>query len=313
MTTAEAAGLLALSGLDLAPGEVEALVSKTEGWPAGLYLAALALSDEPDVSAAVAEFGGDDGIVAEYLCDEVLSTLSSDLVSFLMRTSVLDRLSGSVCDAVIGRRGTASLLSTLARKELLLVPLDRKDESYRCHRMLREMLQAELRRRKPDLQARAHSRAGDWYAVNGDVDRAAHHAVTAGDPARAADLIGVRGAEYVSERRNAMLQRWLSSFTAEEVAAHAALALAAAGSHLMCGELDAVRHLESATQRIPERDADCETIEGAGVDCRNPAGHGGQGRRRSHGGGRRACPRARAGGQPAGARAAACSRAWPTI
>ena len=221
MTTGEAAGLLALSGLDLAPGEVEALVSKTEGWPAGLYLAALALSDEPDVSAAVAEFGGDDGIVAEYLCDEVLSTLSSDLVSFLMRTSVLDRLSGPVCDAVIGRRGTASLLSTLARKELLLVPLDRKDESYRCHRLLardasggaattqarppgacplpRRQLVRRQRRRRSSRAPCGHRRR---RRARRRPDRSAR-------------------AEYVSERRNAMLQRWLSSFTAEEVAAHA--------------------------------------------------------------------------------------------
>jgi LuxR family maltose regulon positive regulatory protein len=197
----------------------------------------------------VADFGGDDAIVAEYLRDELLAPLSSDEVSFLLRTSVLDRLSGSVCDAVLGRRGSGNLLSTLARKGLLLVPLDRKDDSYRCHQLLREMLQADLRRLDPDFQTGGHSRAGQWYAVHGDLDRAVQHAVTAGDAACAAELIGARGPEYASERRNGTLRRWLSSFTVDQVAAHPALALAAATSHLMHGELDAVRHCESAAQR----------------------------------------------------------------
>jgi LuxR family maltose regulon positive regulatory protein len=249
MTTSEAAALLTRSGVEVKPPEAEELTRKAEGWPAGLYLASVALRDQADVPAAVHRFGGDDAIVSEYLRDEVLSGLAPESASFLMRTSMLDRLSGPLCDAVLERHGSARTLSSLGRDDLLLVPLDRKDESYRCHGLLAEMLRAELRRTEPDEYVSLHARASDWYAGRAKADRAVHHAVAAGDPDRASELLAVSAPEYVTRSRNATMQRWLASFTDEQIAAHPAMTLAAANSDLLEGQLDSVYRWEAAARR----------------------------------------------------------------
>jgi LuxR family maltose regulon positive regulatory protein len=249
MTATEGAALLAKSGLDLGPAEVEMLVRKTEGWPAALHLATLELRDHADPSAAVERFGGDDAIVADYLRDEVLAGLPPDASEFLTRASVLDRLTGPLCDAVLQRGDSARVLSTLGRASCLLVSLDRKDAAYRFHGLLAEMLRAELRRCAPAEQPLLHSRASAWHAEHGDVERAVHHAVAAGDAARAAALLRARAPAYVNRRRSGTLRRWLHTFTPEQVSAHPALALAAANDHLLRGELDGVARWESAARR----------------------------------------------------------------
>jgi LuxR family maltose regulon positive regulatory protein len=250
MTTREAAALLELSGLKLSHLHAETVAKKAEGWPAGIYLAALAIRDQSDVPAAVARFGGDDPIVSEYLRDEVLSGVSQEAISFLMHTSMLDRLSGPVCDEVLGRSDSAQVLSDIGRTDLLLVPLDRRDESYRCHGLLAGMLRAGLRRTDPAAEARLHGRASDWHAGRGEVDRAMHHAAAAGDSIRAAALLAGNAPEYVTRYGNSRMEGWLSSFTEEQIAAQPALALAAANSHLLKGELYAVQGWESAARRV---------------------------------------------------------------
>jgi LuxR family transcriptional regulator, maltose regulon positive regulatory protein len=249
MTSAEAAPLLGKAGLDLAPHEVETLVHRTEGWPAGLYLAAVSLRDQRSVSAALGRFGGDDPLISDYIRDEVLSHLAPDAVAFLTRTSVLDRLSGPVCDAVVERRGSARLLSELGRANLLLVPLDRKGEEYRCHGLLSGALRMELRRLEPYREPDLHRRASEWCAAHGDGERAIEHAIAGGDAVRAGDLLWANAAEYVRHGRNGIVQRWLGSFTRDEIAAHPALALTAAHSHLASGELDVALRWESAARR----------------------------------------------------------------
>jgi LuxR family maltose regulon positive regulatory protein len=249
MTATEGAALLARSGLDLGPADVETLVRKTEGWPAALYLATVELRDQVDLSAAVERFGGDDAIVADYVRDELLEGLSPDATGFLTRASILDRLTGPLCDAVLQRGDSARLLSALGRASSLLVAVDRKDTAYRFHGLLAEMLRAELRKRDPEEEPSLHSRASAWYAERGDVDHAVHHAVAAGDVARAAELLRARAPAYVTRRRSNTLRRWLSSFTPEQLSAHPELALAAANNHLLEGELDGVARWESAARR----------------------------------------------------------------
>ena len=146
MTRGEAAALLELAGADLAAADVDTLVRRTEGWPAGLYLAAVSLRDQPDTAAAIARFGGDDRAVSDYVADCLLSELTTKEVTFLQRTSVLDRLSGPLCDAVLLESGSAERLRDLARANALVVPLDRTDEWYRYHGLLAQMLRAQLRR-----------------------------------------------------------------------------------------------------------------------------------------------------------------------
>jgi len=187
MTSNEAAVLLRQAGAAVSAAETDELVMRTEGWPAGLYLAALAIrSGRP---ATGFSFTGDDRLVEDYLRSEFLARLSPAQSSFLVRTSILDRMSGSLCDAVIGYNGSARMLDELERRNLLVVPLDRRGEWYRYHHLLRDLLRADLRRSHPDLRSKLHSRAADWYEANGMAESAVDHADAAGETERVARLV----------------------------------------------------------------------------------------------------------------------------
>ena len=235
MTRSEGARLLDAAGLQLSAGTAARLVERTEGWPAGLYLAALSLKGADDPDRAAEAFAGDDRLVADYLRDELMSGLPADQLSFLVRTSVLDRLSGPLCDAVLEREGSGEILRLLSRSNLLLVPLDRRDQVYRYHALLRDMLQAELVRLQPGEERYLHARASAWYAERADFDRAVSHAVAAGEIERAGDLIWGRAASYSSAGMEPTLERWLGTFTEEQIASTATLCLALATCRLSQG------------------------------------------------------------------------------
>jgi LuxR family transcriptional regulator, maltose regulon positive regulatory protein len=258
MTRAEA-GLL-LTGLGLRSRDIDMLVQRTEGWPAGLYLAALSLQDQPDRDRALAAFAGDDRLVADYLRDELLADLPRDRLSFLTRTSVLDDLSGPLCDAVLARPGSGGTLRELARSNLMLVPLDRADGRYRYHGLFADMLQAELRRIEPEYESKVHRRASSWHAGRGEVERAIHHAIAAGEVEVAGDLLWEVAAGYVTDGRHTMIRRWLDRFTPEQIAGHAPLALAAATSELATGDSDLVEHWCAAADRGAEPTAAGEPV-----------------------------------------------------
>jgi LuxR family maltose regulon positive regulatory protein len=247
MTRGEAA--LSLTGLGLRSGDVDMLVQRTEGWPAGLYLAALSLQDQPDRERALARFAGDDRLVADYVRDELLAELPRDRLSFLIRTSVLDDLSGPLCDAVLARPGSGGTLRELARSNLMLVPLDRADDRYRYHGLFAQMLQAELRRTEPEYEAEVHRRASSWHAGRGETERAIHHAIAGGDVDLAGGLLWSVAAQFVTNGRNAMVRRWLDRFSSDQIAQHPALALTAATSELATGDRDQVEHWSAAAER----------------------------------------------------------------
>ncbi len=253
MTAAEAQRLLAAMGLELEPGHVATLLDRTEGWPAGLYLAGLSLQEQPDVGAAVARFAGDDRLIADYLRDELLSRLAPQHLRFLMRTSVLDRLCGPLCDAVLERRRSGAALRDMSRSNLLLIPLDRHDEWYRYHTLVLETLRGELHHREPELEADLHRRASAWYAEQDEPDRAIEHALAAGDAARAGELMWAYVPRYLPSGRVLTMRRWLARVPDEKIAAHAPLGLTAAVIALHLGEGDAVEHWTSAAERVLER------------------------------------------------------------
>jgi LuxR family maltose regulon positive regulatory protein len=253
MTRGEAAALLEGAGVELAAADVDALMRRTEGWPAGLYLAALSLRDQPDAAAAIARFGGDDRVVSDYVADAVLADLTAAEVAFLERTSVLDRLSGPLCDAVLLESGSARTLQGLARANGLVVPLDRTDEWYRYHGLLAQMLRAELRRREPQLERKLHQRASRWYADHDDVDAAIRHAAAAGDALLAGDLLWTNACRYIPQGRNAMVRRWLGHFTDEQTASHAPLALVAANAYFADGDRDHAEHWTAQAARALDR------------------------------------------------------------
>jgi LuxR family maltose regulon positive regulatory protein len=263
MTPSEAAALLKDAGLDLNGGEVETILHRTEGWAAGLYLAALSLRESADPATAVHWFGGHDRLVADYVRDEMLSGLSQEKISFLRRTAVLDEVSGPLCDAVLERAGTAGLLAELARLNLMVFPT-RDDGCYRYHGLLAQMLRSELRRSEPEQETHVHRRAAGWYAGKDDVDRAVAHAIAARDAGFAGELLWANLARYLAYGRNDSVTGWLERFTDAEIAAHPALSLVAAFSHLALGDCNLVAHWTSAAARRLDEVPEAPSLE-AGV------------------------------------------------
>ena len=189
LTLTEAAALLRDAGVTPGADEMAALHRRTEGWPAGLYLAALYLREGGSLRTAAVSFGGDDRFVSEYLESEFLARISWRHRMFLARTAVLERMSGPLCEAVLGLPGSAATLAELARSNLLLVPLDRRGQWYRYHHLFRDMLLAELGRQEPDLIPVLHRRAAQWFERNGLPEEALEHSMSAGDVDTSARLV----------------------------------------------------------------------------------------------------------------------------
>jgi LuxR family maltose regulon positive regulatory protein len=246
MDATEAAQMLEACGLELGPDPVRRLLEHTEGWPVGLYLAGLSLSNKPKVDAALADIHGDDRVVADYVRHEFLAGLDRKTLDFLVETSILDRLSGEVCDAVLEGSGSAEKLHRLVRSNLLIVPLDRRDRVYRHHALLREMLLSELDRRGASVVSMLHLRASEFFSARGDVDRAVSHAIQSGDRGVADELVWVNSAAYVSSGRHATVRGWLANFAEEQIAASPALSLARATEYLAEGNGGAVERWTDA-------------------------------------------------------------------
>jgi LuxR family maltose regulon positive regulatory protein len=176
-------------GLALDEDEVAALEARTEGWVAALQLAGLSLQGRDDPAAFIDAFAGDDRFVVDYLAEEVLQRQPPELREFLLRTSILARLTGPLCDAVTGREGGAAQLTALDRANLFLVPLDDRRRWYRYHHLFGDVLQARLLDERSGEVAELHRRASDWHDRSGDPQAAVRHALAAGEVDRAADLV----------------------------------------------------------------------------------------------------------------------------
>jgi LuxR family maltose regulon positive regulatory protein len=212
MDQQEAQALLEGAGVQLTSAEVAELVGRTEGWPVGLYLAALARNAGGRQHQAGFGFTGDDRFMADYLRSELLAHLAPELVVFLTRTAVLERLSGPLCDAVLATSGSARVLSLLEDSNLLLVALDRQRDWYRYHQLFRELLQVELERREPELIPQLHARAAVWCEANGLAELAINHAQAAGDADRVARLVATLAQPAYASGRVETVRRWFQWF-----------------------------------------------------------------------------------------------------
>jgi LuxR family transcriptional regulator, maltose regulon positive regulatory protein len=208
LTPDEASSLLRNADVALGEDEVAELHRRTEGWPAGLYLAALYLKEGGPLAGAAVSFGGDDRLVSEYMESEFLARISRRQRVFLTQTAVLERMSASLCEAVLDLPGSAATLADLARSNLLLVPLDRRGEWYRYHHLFRDMLLAELHRREPGLIPGLRRRAAGWCLANGMPEEALEYWMTAGDVDAAAGLVEKLGVPAHRQGRVPTVQRW---------------------------------------------------------------------------------------------------------
>jgi LuxR family maltose regulon positive regulatory protein len=207
-TPAEAAEFLnRVMGLNLSPEDITALETRTEGWIAGLQLAALSMQGRSDAASFIRAFTGSHRFVLDYLVEEVLQHQSEHIRSFLLKTAILDRLSGSLCDAVTGREDGKGMLETLERGNLFIIPLDDQRQWYRYHHLFADVLQAHLMEAQPGQVAGLHQRASAWYEQNGLRSDAIRHALAAKDFERAAGLIELAG--YATEDGSIQQAKWL--------------------------------------------------------------------------------------------------------
>ncbi len=267
MTRSECQESLEALGLHLEPEQLETLVRRTEGWPAALHLAGLALRDEEDLDEAIARFAGDDRFVVDYIREEFLESASRRQLEFLRRASVLDRLSGDLCDSVLERRGSATQLRELSRTNMLITPLDRRDEWFRLHPLFREMLRAELRRSEPEQEAGLDRRASEWWAGHGDWDRAIRHAVDAGALDRAGELLWIGIPEFTTRGRNATVLGWLDRIGEQAVATDAALSLTASYAQITQGAGEKTEYWAAVAAGLIEKEpaSDKRTVLTAGL------------------------------------------------
>jgi LuxR family maltose regulon positive regulatory protein len=216
-------------GLDIDPGDLLLLVNRTEGWPAGIYLASLSLRHREDKHAFIDSFGGSNRYVVDLLGEEVLAGLAEEEREFLLRTSVLRSMTGPLCDAVAGRGDSMKLLRDLARSNLFVVPLlDEQGEWYRYHHLFSDLLLNELRSSRPALVPVLHGRASSWCEDAGFFEGAIRHAIAAADHERTGLLIARHWYRYLLAGRAATVEQWLDALPQDFVHTDAALILARA-------------------------------------------------------------------------------------
>ena len=235
-TKEEARAFLAYAGVEFSDDTVDTLLRRTEGWPAGVYVAARAVGTASDATVAVSRLTGDDPFILDYLRDELLDRESPEMARFLMRTAVLDQMSGALCDYVLGRSDSAHRLAEAARRNLFIVPLDRRGEWYRHHHLVAELLLSELRRREPGEESRDHRRAADWYEEKGQPEKAIDHRLAGGDTLAAARLINRHAPDFVAAGRLQTIRRWLDALGHDGLVSYPPLAITAAWMLALIGD-----------------------------------------------------------------------------
>ena len=228
-TDSEAASLLQdAMGLDLTPQAVQRLWQRTEGWAAGLVLAGLSLRGRADPGAFIASFEAGHRHVVDYLGSEVLARQPEPLRTFMVRTSVLQRLSAPLCDAVLEAESSGELLAELEQANLFLIALDDHRQWYRYHHLFGQLLSLELAEQEPELTPELHRRAAAWNRDAGDIEAAIHHFTTAGEFAEAGALIARQWLSYARRGRIATVQHWLERLPDDFITANPPLAVLAA-------------------------------------------------------------------------------------
>ena len=249
-TLEEATALLReAAGPDLPADAVAALAARTEGWAAGLQLAALSLRGHEDAASFVAAFSGSNRYVLDYLAEEVLDRQPEQVRTFLLETSVLDRLCGELCDAVTGRTGGQRLLETIEQANLFLIPLDDVRGWWRYHQLFADLLRVRLAQEQPERLPALHRAAAAWGERHGLVDDPIGHALAAGDGAWAARMVERHIGRMPAGGETATVTRWLAALPAERVQDRPRLCVAQAYQAVMTGRADALERWLDAADR----------------------------------------------------------------
>lgn len=235
LTATEGEMLLRREGVDVPQSDLKAIVHRSQGWPAALYLAALSIREGHGQADS---FTGPQHLVSEYLSAEVLSQLPAELRRFAIRTATVGELTGPLCDALLEQHGSGVALAELARLSTPLSAVDAGHHRYRWHPLVRDALLSELHRTEPELEGELHHRASRWHAECGEIETAIGHAACAGDPELAGDLLYPHLVAYVARGQSGLVAGWLRTLRRDRVAEEPTLALAAALSCFTTRQLD---------------------------------------------------------------------------
>ncbi len=241
--------LQAVMGLDLGASAIAALESRTEGWIAGLQLAALSLQGRTDVSAFLTAFTGSHRYVLDYLSEEVLARQGASVQQFLLHTCLLERLSGPLCDAVTGQEGSQAILEALERANLFVAALDEERRWYRYHHLFAEVLRSHLQQREPTLPSVLHRRASAWYEQHELSIEAVQHALAILDVELAARLIEPIALSAASQGQVYTVLGWMNALPEALVRTHPFLCVYHAGWLALTNQLEAAGELLQQAER----------------------------------------------------------------
>jgi LuxR family maltose regulon positive regulatory protein len=263
---AEAADFLnQVMGLSLASEDIASLETRTEGWIAGLQLAALSIQGREDIASFIHAFTGSHRFVLDYLVEEVLQHQSEHIRNFLLQTSILDRFCAPLCNAVTDREDGKEMLDVLERSNLFIIPLDDQRQWYRYHHLFAEVLQAHLREAQPDRVSTLHGRASKWYEHNGSMDKAIRHAFAAEDFERAAGLIEMSWPTIEDGALSTKWLGWLKALPDELFRSRPVLSVWYAYALLVSGEM------EAADARLTDAERWLEPADNVNKRLKNPA------------------------------------------
>jgi LuxR family transcriptional regulator, maltose regulon positive regulatory protein len=251
--------LVRASGTSLSEEDVAALETRTEGWIAGLQLAALSLRDRGDVSEFITAFAGSNRFIVDYLIEEVLDRAPLDVREFLCKTAILDRLSGPLTDATTGGTGGAGMLEALERANMFVVPLDDQRQWYRYHHLFADVLRVRLMAHGTAHVEALHSRASEWFESNSSPAEAVQHGIAGSDFTRAARVIESTIPSVRKSRQDAILLGWLAQLPPDTVNRRPVLRVFSAWASLVAGDVTAVEPQLAAAERQLEAAADGKT------------------------------------------------------
>ena len=255
--SSEAAAFLGeVMGLSLSVEDITVLETRTEGWIAGLQLAALSMRGREDIAGFIRAFAGDNRYIVDYLIEEVLQRQPEQVRSFLLQTSILERLSGPLCDVVTDQEEGNARLETLERGNFFVVPLDDQRHWYRYHHLFADVLSAHLMAERPDQVSTLHRRASEWYEQNGLPADAIRHALAAEDFERAANLVELAVPAMRRSRQEATLLGWLKALPDELIQCRPVLNVAYAGTLQQGGEIEGVEDRLRDAERWLDTTAD---------------------------------------------------------
>jgi len=265
-------------GLQLSPEAVAALETRTEGWIAGLQLAALSLRDRDDAGAFIAAFAGDDRHVMDYLAEEVLHRQPEPIQNFLLHTAILNRFNAPLCDALISDirlpAPSQALLERLDAANLFLVPLDNKREWYRYHHLFADLLRYRLRREYPERLADLHRRASQWYEQADDADEAIHHALAIPDSSLAAHLAEQYGLRMVGSSRLATFLNWVRQIPDDLIATRPYLCAGCGWAFVLTGQVKAAeRYVQAGETALSDFERVYAAPEGRFITWEEVRGH----------------------------------------